>query len=77
MKENRFIEDGAGLEIQTATVKSAGYINRLSNITKRADAILKEGAPAGDGPTVSDVHVPTADMKAGPAPKKKPKAKTA
>ncbi|CAB5220354.1 hypothetical protein UFOVP233_55 [uncultured Caudovirales phage] len=61
----------------------ADAILRRESILKRTDALIssiaKDGeAPAGDGPTVSDVHVPTADMVVGvtPKPKKKPKRAT-
>lgn len=60
----------------------SAFLKAITAINKRADAILKEGegaggaaAPVASGPTASDVHVPTANMEAGP--KKKPKKEKA
>ena len=68
----------AGRRWAAGILREEGILKRLEALQKRLDAALvrKDGeAPAGDGPTAADVHVPTADMVAGPIPnpKKKPK----
>lgn len=67
----------AGRRWADGILRREDIIKRMGALNARLEAITKEGegAPAGDGPTASDVHVPTADMQ---KPKKpKPKTKTA